>query len=179
MQFTDARKYKKQIRHLYRSAFPANERAPLGLLFHKTDNGKDSFYAVTDEDRFIGLTYTIESDKMLYVFFLAVTNENRGKGYGTKILDIIKKKYCDKTVCLLIEDTTITSADNFKERIKRLAFYERNGFTKLGIKIDELGVKYELLGTEENITQADFLSLMKDWLGGFLFKIIYKNTKAK
>ena len=72
MQFSDARKYKKQIKRLYRTAFPANERAPLFLLFRRTDNGRDSFWAVVDEEKFVGLVYTISTAKMVYVFFLAV-----------------------------------------------------------------------------------------------------------
>ncbi len=176
MQFSDARKYKKQIRNLYKSAFPANERAPLFLLFRRTDNGRDSFYAVLDNNKFIGLTYTISTKTVVYVFFLAVTEENRGAGYGSKILDSIKKMHSDKTVILLIEDTDNQNADNLDERIRRLEFYKRNGFKQLHIKINEAGVDYELMGTDTTVTLSDFLALMKDYLGAFLFKIIYRKT---
>ncbi len=177
MQFTDARKYRKQIKSLYKSAFPANERAPLFLLFKRCGNGRNFFYAVLEKDEFIGLLYTITHEKMVYVFFLAVTEEKRGKGYGSEMLEKIKKLHGGKTVTLMIEDTEDTSADNLYERKKRLKFYERNGFLRLPIKINEAGVGYELMGTDTTVTQADFLALMKDYLGSFLFKILYRKNK--
>ena len=57
MKFDDARKYKKEIKKLYREAFPADERAPLFLLFKKTNNGRDEFSAILDDNNnFTGLT---------------------------------------------------------------------------------------------------------------------------
>ena len=179
MRFEDARNYKKQIKHLYRTAFPSNERAPLPLLFHRSDNGRDSFFAVLDNDEFIGLVYTIQTEKMLYVFFLAVTEDKRGKGYGSKIIHIIKKMYPEKVITLLIEDTTDKNADNLSQRLNRLKFYESNDFKQLNIKINEAGVNYELLGTATTITKNDFLALMKDYLGIVLFKIIYRKNYLK
>ncbi len=177
MEFVNAKEYKKEIRSLYRKAFPANERAPLFVLFRRTKNEENSFYAVADKGEFIGLVYTIKSVKMVYVFFFAVDEDKRGKGYGTEILEMIKTKYSDRTVALMIEDTTITDADNYEERISRLEFYKKNGFKKLNIKINEAGVDYELLGTEEDITLDNFLGIMKGFLGGFLFKFIYRKMK--
>lgn len=179
MQFTDARKYKKQVKKLYKSAFPFYERAPLSLLMKRTDNGRDSFHAILEENSFIGLIYTIASEKMVYVFFFAITDENRGKGYGSKVLEEIRKMHGGKPITLMIEDTEEKNAKNMDERIRRLKFYERNGFQRLCIKINEAGVRYELLGTDNSVTQADFLALMKEYIGGFLFKIIYIKTKRK
>ena len=176
MEFLDAKNYKKEIKKLYRTAFPKNERAPLFLLFKRTNNGRDSFYAVSDNKEFVGLIYTISTRKLTYVFFLAVKEEMRGKGYGSKILDKIKKDSVNKTVILMIEDTEKEDCDNIKERLERLRFYEKNGFKKLMIKINEAGVDYELLGTELNVTQADFLNLMKDYVGSLLFKYLYRKT---
>ncbi len=179
MKLVDARKYKKEIKKLYREAFPADERAPLFLLFKRADNGRDKFSAILDDnDDFTGLIYTISTDKLIYVFFLAITEKKRGKGYGTEILKRLSEENSEKTVILMVEDPEIKNAPNIKERIKRLEFYEKNGFSRLGIKINEAGVDYELLGTENNVKQSDFLMLMKDWVGAFLFKILYRKTKT-
>ncbi len=177
MKFVNAKNYRKEIRRLYRNAFPANERAPLFMLYHHAKNERNSFFAVEDNGEFIGLVYTIKTDKMAYVFFLAVEENKRGKGYGTKILDMIKNKYSDYAIALMIEDTHIEDVDNYQERINRLDFYKKNGFNELNIKIKEAGVDYELLGTESTVTQGDFLELMKGFLGDFLFKVIYRKMK--
>lgn len=179
MKFEDARKHKKEITRLYKTAFPRIERPPIWLLFYRTDNGRDNFYAVLDKNEFIGLVYTIKTEKMVYVFFLAVAEGKRQKGYGTKILSEIRKMYPNQVITLLIEDTEDINADNIEQRMRRLKFYETNGFSRLHIKINEIGVVYELLGTENSVTQADFLELMKDYVGTFLFKIMYRKTKLQ
>ena len=111
MEFIDAKKYKRQIKNLYKSAFPKEERAPLFLLFKKAEAGKALFYAVLEDNEFIGLVYIITTKKLAYIFFLAVEEENRSKGYGSKILESVKKMYPEKTVILEIEDTEKEDAE--------------------------------------------------------------------
>lgn len=177
MEFEEARKYKKQIKKLYKSSFPFNERAPLYMLYKKAENGGNLFYAVLEQDTFVGLVYTMTGEKIVYVFFLAVTRENRGRGYGSRILEKIKERNKDKTVILMIEDTREINVDNIQERIKRLEFYEKNGFSRLNININEAGVKYEILGTDAKADKEDFFALMKNFMGGFLFRIIYRKNR--
>lgn len=177
MEFVNAKEYKNKVRRLYRSAFPANERAPFWMMLSKTKDANNNFHAVTDNSNFIGLVYTIKSDNAVYVFFLAVDENKRGNGYGTKILEMIKNRHPDLPVMLMIEDTDIKDADNYEERLSRLEFYKKNGFKQLHIKIIEAGVNYELLGTEDTITLDNFFEIMKSFLGGFLFKIIYRKMK--
>lgn len=176
MKLSDARKYKKQIKSLYKVAFPRDERAPISLLFRKTGNERNAFYAALDNDEFVGLVYTVRVESLVYVFYLAVVEEKRGHGYGSRILELIRKLYPDCVITLEIEDTEDANADNKEQRIKRLRFYEANGYKQLHIKINEAGVVYELLGTADTITQAKFLEMMKQYFGPILFRMIYKET---
>ena len=64
MQLLDGRKYKKEIKRLYKSAFPKEERAPLFFLFYKTKyNNDNKFYAAMENGEFVGFVYTIKKDK--------------------------------------------------------------------------------------------------------------------
>ncbi len=175
MELALAAKYRKKVKKLYKTAFPRNERAPFGFLMRRTENGRDSFSAVVDDGRFIGLTYTIHVEKLVYLFYLAVSEEERGKGYGTGILKCIRDMYPDCAIILSVEDTDDLNAENYDQRIRRLGFYEVNGYKKLGIKVTEIGVVYDLLCTDENITKKDFFALMKNYLGPRRFKLIYKS----
>jgi GNAT superfamily N-acetyltransferase len=177
MRLVEAKGYKKEIKKLYRSAFPIEERVPLFFLYLKTKDKNIKLYAIVDNDEFIGLMHTVENDNMVYVFFLAINEKMRGKGYGSKALETIKNMYAGSVVTLAIEDTADLDAENYDERIKRLGFYKKNGFSQLHIRINEIGVVYELLGTSNNVTQAQFLELMKSYFGRFLFKFIYRLTK--
>lgn len=175
MNFESAFKYKKQIKKLYYSAFPLDERVWLPLLYHKTKNSNYEFFAITDNGNFVGLIYTIKTSKLVYIFFLAVQEEFRGKGYGTNVLQNIIQLNPDRTVILMIEDTSDKTASNYDERINRLNFYQNNGFKQLNISINELGVDFELLGTDTNVEQNDFFCLMRDYLGSkLLYKYFYR-----
>ena len=176
MKLVDARKHRKEVKQLYVSAFPKEERAPFALLMRRVNNERDSFYAVEDDGEFVGLVYTMRKDKLVYVFFLAVTEEKRGMGYGTRILCCIKRLNPGCVISLMIEDTADTNADNYEQRINRLGFYQANGFKQLNVRINEAGVGYELLGTEDTVTQADFLALMRDYAGALLYKFLYRKT---
>jgi len=177
MQLADAKNYKKQIKKLYNKAFPKCEQTPFSFLLRKTKDKRNAFYAILDGDEFIGLTYIIKGEKIVYVFYLAIMEEHRGKGYGSAVLTLIKEQYPDKVITLAIEDTAEVDAPNYSERMSRLAFYKRNGFGQLNIRINEVGVVYELLGTSTGITQADFLDLMKKYMGTFVFRFVYRKTK--
>lgn len=177
IQLADVKKYKKQVKRLYHEAFPKCERAPFFFLRLKAKEDTNAFYAVVDEDAFVGLVYTIRNEKMVYVFYLAIAEEQRGNGYGSKVLSLIKAQYPNHVVTLAIEDTADRTADNYAQRIKRLGFYERNGFTQLQIRVNEAGVVYELLGTESGVTQAEYLDLMRNYLGAALYKLVYRRTK--
>ena len=176
MKLVDARKHRKEVKKLYVTAFPREERAPFSLLMSRANNGRDSFYAVEDNGQFVGLVYTIRKDKLVYIFFLAVVEEKRGMGYGSRILRCIHKLNPGCVISLMIEDTADTSADNYEQRINRLGFYKNNGFMQLDVRVNEAGVAYELLGTEDSVTQADFLALMKDYTGPLLYKFLYRKT---
>ena len=147
------------------------------MLLSKTKDERNDFYAITDNDDFVGLVYTIKSDKVAYVFFLAVDETKRGNGYGTEILQMIKDMHPDPPIILIIEDTEITNARNYEERLNRLEFYKKNEFKQLHIKINEAGVDYELLATADTVILDHFLEIMKGFLGGFLFKFIYRKMK--
>lgn len=145
----------------------------------RCETPKDTFYALVEDNEFIGLLYTIKTEKMVYVFFFAIEEKMRGKGYGTEVLKKLSEMYPDRAISLMIEDTDEEDAENLDERIGRLKFYEKNGFQRLFIKINEAGVNYELLGTTDTVTQQDFLMMMKDYVGLLLFKILYRKTNVK
>lgn len=176
MKFVDARKYKEEVNGLYQRAFPAEERAPLCYLYYRMRTGKSQFYAVLEDEMFVGLVYTIVYKDIVYVFYLAVLESQRGKGYGSRILQVVKKRYQGYKVILNIEDPNEPGVDNYDERMKRLHFYEQNGFQDLHVQTREVDVAYELLGAGCVVTQKEYLQLMKDYLGTFIYWFVFRKT---
>jgi Acetyltransferase (GNAT) family. len=67
-------------------------------------------------------------DKVYYIEHFAVSPLLRNRGYGEKILSLVKTMLSDKPIILEVEMPV-----GEMER-RRVAFYERNGFVKHDIK---------------------------------------------
>ena len=174
MEFRNAKNYKEQITNLYNEAFPQCEKLSLDFLFERAEEGKAAFYAVFDDNIFIGLIYVILMKKLVCLYYFAVIKNKRNCGYGKKILDLLRKTYFDREIVLLIENTADAAANNYKQRMRRLHFYKENGYKQLHINVNEAGVDYELLGTKKTITQEAYMLVLKHYFGTELFRVMYK-----
>lgn len=173
MKFEDALLYKKQVKTLYVNAFPQEERAPISYLYYQVKKGKGHFYAVVDDDQFIGLTFVVQTQDIVSVIFLAIEKDHQRKGYGSRILKELKHKYQSFKIFLTIE-VLDPSANNYQQRKKRKAFYQRNGFVSEDYKVQEAGVTYEVLSFGGTVTKQDYQFVMKQFYGRILYKFIVK-----
>ena len=93
----------EQVSQLYYSAFPEDERAPWKALIEKHNKGKGEFLSIYDQNKWVGLTYVITYQNLSYVLYLAIDELQRGHGYGSSVLQMLKKRY-PHTIMLCIED---------------------------------------------------------------------------
>lgn len=171
LSFTGIERYKRQVKDLFVSAFPREERPPFWMMMRRCRQGKAEFCAVTDGDKFVGLTYVIGDSKVKTLMFLAVSDDARGGGYGTRILQAVHSKYGDVKLFLNIEPLDETSP-NYEQRCRRKAFYERNGMSLLDYQVREAGVTYEMMTFGEYVTIDEYEDVMKVMYGRLLYKII-------
>ena len=166
---------KRKIKKLYYSAFPKNERCPYSILKSRVRKKRGEFFAIYEVDTFIGLIYNITHKDMVYIYYFAIEESSRNKGYGSKILTDIKEMYKDKRITLMAE-TLDANANNFQERINRNKFYSKNGFYNLGYTIRELDVVYDMLGTDKSniVKKEEFKELIKFYFGNFFYNRVYK-----
>lgn len=129
------------VRELYESAFPAAERVPFETLVKTCENG--ARFTQYRNDELLGLSYIIELDRALFLFFLAVNESHRGGGIGGAILDSIISA-SNKPIILDIEETS--NLPETDVRVRRKNFYLRHGFSDTGFRYEYRSVKYELLG---------------------------------
>lgn len=163
-----------QVCALYQEAFPAEEQLSLSLLrFFALKRGVEfmSYHDSEENGCLCGITYTVELDQSVYLLYLAVCSGARGKGYGTRILSCLKDRFPEKQIVLEIEPLD-SAADNFDQRKRRLAFYERNGFSQVGYDLYEGTVRYTMLATGERFEADAFAaSLRRATYGLYRFTI--------
>ncbi len=156
----------EKISELYIKAFPAEERVSLRTLRFAALRKGIGFTAYYDEGKFCGFTFSGENDKTLFVFFLAVDDKSRGKGYGSAILENLKMRAGERAVVLNVEPLDNT-APNFIERQKRFDFYKKNGFKDTGYSAWEVGGKFTVLSTAEELDVESYKKIFKRASYGF------------
>ncbi|MFT3951301.1 MAG: GNAT family N-acetyltransferase [Oscillospiraceae bacterium] len=161
----------KKMKRLYKQAFPAAERAPFWILSAKAKKENVDFWAIYADGTWVGLLYVVNHETLSYLFYFAVTAGERGKGYGSGALEAAKAQYAGRRLFLAIEQT-VETAVNHDERVRRKAFYLRNGFTDLNLKLREASVVYDLLGIGGAVDADEYDRLMQRYLGGFFKKLV-------
>ncbi|WNC67241.1 GNAT family N-acetyltransferase [Thalassotalea nanhaiensis] len=157
---------------LYREAFPEIRRVPQWLLRYKMRKGKAGFSVIYDHDTWLGFIYTTEYKDIIYVQFMAITESLRSSGYGSKVIDSIKDMYCGKRIVLNIEELN-EQAENYPQRLKRKAFYEKNDFNSSGYIVKEPAERVEVLIFGGNISKEEIEEMYKS-LMGFPFGLLIK-----
>lgn len=154
----------RELENIYNAAFPLNERAPFRILLKKSRRGNVDFLAYYHDGKLCGMTYQLCMDGFVYLFYLAVSADMRGRGFGSEILQTLKLRYPGQSIFLSMEQLD-PSAGNYDQRLKRRDFYAANGFDLLGRKVREGPVVFELAGTDSRITAAQYKKMMNSYMG--------------
>lgn len=131
---------------LYRASFPSVERTDPRRLTEMYAAGANRLLVLADNDAFVGLAVTAAENDLTFVDYLATEPRLRGNGYGSLALDAIKRQTA--RIVLEIESPQV-ECDNVQERVRRKAFYARNGFTDSGMRLRVYGTVMELLTVGE------------------------------
>ena len=74
----------KDLKKLYKEAFPKNEQVPFWLLKRLSKKENVEFYGIYEESKFAGLVYNVIYKDIVFIFYLAIGKNARGNGYGAK-----------------------------------------------------------------------------------------------
>ncbi|TLU66342.1 GNAT family N-acetyltransferase [Thalassotalea litorea] len=156
-----------EVIDLYKEAFPEARKVPKWLLKYKLRNGKIGLSALYSENVWIGLIHITEYEDIVFIQSLAIAEFNRSKGFGSQVLDSLKSLHSGKRIVLNIE-VIEDEASNYKQRVKRKAFYENNGFLSSGFTVKEPGENLEMLIFGGAITKIEIESMYKKLFGSIL-----------
>lgn len=138
--------------------FPEHEMKDLGQ-FQALIEDKDVYHKEETEDY---LLLYAEFPTFLFIDYLLIHPDTRGKGIGTKVMEKLKKK--GKTILLEVEPVDQEDEDT----VRRVRFYMKNGFKKadriLYRREDENGDPYEMIvyywSPETDVPQEEILDKM-------------------
>ena len=117
----------EQIKQLYETAFPEEERIPWDDLMQLIEEMHLDFTAYYDDETFVGFTIIYPRPSFTWYWYFAVCEELRGKGYGQQILSNVIERYKGQTTVFDME-SPLQECANSEQRKSRHRFYLRNGF---------------------------------------------------
>lgn len=143
----------QQVADLYENHmihdFPRSELKPLWAIKAYMEKGICTVQGLCRGEELLAyaiLLHNKDSGFQLLDYF-ASNRKQRGKGYGSLLLERLKKE--DRaSQGYLIEVESVAGAKNQEERTqrtRRIAFYEKNGLRKTGIRAVVFGVEFEIL----------------------------------
>lgn len=154
---------------LFLRAFPEDERPPVEIIYDVAKREQVIHHILLDGDKFAGLAFVAVFPTYYYLYFLAVEDKERGKGYGHFILNELSKLYDDKPTLILAESLNEPS-DNKVQREARMSFYHHSGFVNLDYGSEEFGVKYDALSRGGYVSFEDYYDGMSSLWGPELAK---------
>lgn len=155
------------IKQLYYRSFPGYEQeAWLRLMFKRLFTRAD-FTAYYDGQQFVGFTYIVHHQGIHYLLYLAVNDQIRSRGYGSRILQQLNDTYAEDTLVLDIEQLDPSAANNH-QRQRRLKFYQKNGFDLTNRLTPTPEVTYQMLSNTAEVNHAK-VDDMFAWFNGRTF----------
>lgn len=163
----------QKFKDLYFNAFPQEERVPFDFLQNKIKYGNSKLLTVYDDSTFVGLLVLVFHKDMVFLWYLAIDGKLRGKGYGTKVLQIVEQKHPGCRLVLNIDEVD-PKFDDFAQRQKRHEFYIKNGYADCFVKTREKGVVYQLMSKNGKVDYNDYKQMMIAYLGEEIYSKVYE-----
>ena len=161
----------REVKRLYRRAFPKEERKPFSVILKLRKAGKCDILHFSSGKEFLGLAITVKGDGLVLVDYFAVEEGKRGSGIGSAMMREVLQRYTGMGVFLEIEepkgDGGVTD--------RRLSFYKRAGYSELSVSVKLFGVDMILLGVECSLCFEDYRAFSCENIGRFAYNHIKKN----
>ncbi len=168
LKVVDAGGFLKEIKELYDTAFPREERyldfEPAIKQIEASDSGgtrgelvafgKDTGGKVI----FVGFVMVLFCGNIVHLYYFAIHEKLRGQKYGEQALNLIRNRYKGRTIWLGVE-LPDENAENQQQRLRRKRFYYRNGFQDTGVSGEKNGCMLQMMSTDGTIDPDTLITL--------------------
>lgn len=158
---TPEHRFLDKINALALEAFPPEEYLSPKELIKMAQSDNFDFFALIDDENFVGF-FAVQTHKdIAYLFFLAIEPSFRSMGYGSRAVETLKAIYPGKKQIVDFEMPD-AAAPNYHQRKRRREFYLRCGYRETGLFLSYLGVDYEVFCMDDNFDADIFKEMMSE-----------------
>lgn len=150
----------EKIKCLALDAFPGAEYFDPDELVLMTKHDGFEFVALYADEVFVGYLVYQRYKELTYLFFLAIEEAYRTKGYGSEAIKWLFDKYKDSEQVVDFEIVDASFA-NYEERNKRRNFYLKNGYKPTKCHVCNRGVDYEIMCNSDNFSLDSFKEMLE------------------
>lgn len=174
----------KEFKDLYRKHiikdFPREERTTLNKFKKRITRGQEDVYVYKEEGKEKAYIIVAVLNNYIMVTFLAVFEEYRGEGIGTKLLKEIRDNFSNKKGILLEVENPIYSVDETDKvvREKRIKFYEKSNYNIIdGVEVSLHSTMFNVMMLNINDTKINEQEISKE-LNDFYTNVFRRYDKT-
>lgn len=114
------------------------------------------------EEAFVGFAILLADAglQIAYLSYFAIDGAYRSKGYGGVALGKLAEVYGGYQIVLDMERMD-EGAKNYDQRLRRLAFYEKNGYQRAKIGFQYFGIDLEIMCSQGQFREQEFRQLIE------------------
>lgn len=141
-------------------AFPDSERMPLDNMFAFASDSSTDILGIYENSNPSGFAMVVTNEQSAYIFYFAMAQQVRGKGYGSIAMKQLIERYPDLQITLDFEELDEKAA-NAEQRIRRKRFYLNNGFHETGRMTMLRHQNFEVVCTKGELNQEALKDLIE------------------
>lgn len=150
-----------RLRLLYYRSFPKCERKPWRLIRQKCRQEQMQVLAIIGQNGcFLGLAIFVLYKDLALLDYFAVLPKHRGQGVGAKALQALRQRYAPRRLLLEIENPDVPAC-NTVERLRRKAFYLRQGMQIMPYRVMLFGVEMHILTFDALVSFEEYHAIFE------------------
>lgn len=167
------------LNHLKKD-FAADEVKPFSAIRDMFLRGEYEAFGFYEGDELSAYAFFVTPkgiDTVLLDYF-AVLSDKRGSGIGSQCISVMKDRI-NKSIILETEHPLFfKSAEDKQTRLRRIAFYERNGLSLSGVHTRLFGVDFLIMQFKDGVCDKKLHQMIKD-VYNCMFADIMNTEKVK
>ncbi len=160
----------EEVRRLYEASFPKAEKKPFGFIMKKRKKGLFDVLSIEDGGQFCGLAIMMLSGGRALLDYLTIAPRCQSSGFGSRTLEELGERYGKERIVVEIESTVGDGGSQEEptgergQRLRRKAFYLRNGMVPMDFLVNLFGVDMEVLTFGSALTFEQYHAIYKEVL---------------